>query len=39
MLAYMGEANGLPVNAEMLGFMIVGHTAHHVNVIETRYLD
>jgi hypothetical protein len=39
MLAYMGEANGLPVNAEMLGFMIVGHTAHHVSIIETRYLD
>jgi hypothetical protein len=38
MLGFMGSANGLAVNAEMLGFMIVGHTIHHMDVIDNRYL-
>ena len=38
MLGFMGTANGLSVSAEMLGFMIVGHTIHHMDVIENRYL-
>jgi hypothetical protein len=38
MLSFMGNANGLSVSAEMLGFMIVGHTVHHMDVIENRYL-
>jgi len=38
MRSFMGNANGLSVSAEMLGFMIVGHTEHHVGVIEERYL-
>ena len=38
MLKFMGNANGLQVSAEMLGFMIVGHTRHHVGIIEDRYL-
>lgn len=38
MLTFMGNANGLTMSSEMLGFMIVGHTAHHVGVIEERYL-
>ena len=37
MLQFTGNANGLPVTAEMLGFMIVGHTKHHLNVILERY--
>lgn len=38
MLSFMGNANGLSVSAEMLGFMIVGHTEHHARIIEERYL-
>lgn len=38
MLAFMGNANGLSMSAEMLGFMIVGHTKHHCQIIEERYL-
>ena len=37
MLQFKGNANGQPVTAEMLGFMIVGHTKHHLNVIRERY--
>lgn len=39
MRSHMGNANGLAVSAEMLGFMIVGHTQHHARVIEQRYLS
>lgn len=38
MLSFMGNANGLSISAEMLGFMIVGHTMHHIGIIEERYL-
>ena len=38
MRSFMGNANGLSVSAEMLGFMIVGHTEHHARVIDERYL-
>jgi uncharacterized Fe-S cluster-containing MiaB family protein len=38
MLSFMGNANGFSMSAEMLGFMIVGHTVHHCRVIEERYL-
>lgn len=38
MLGFMGNANGLAVSAEMLGYMIVGHTLHHARIIEERYL-
>ncbi len=38
MLTYMGNANGLAVSAQMLGFMIVGHTQHHIAVVQERYL-
>jgi uncharacterized damage-inducible protein DinB len=37
MIAFMGNANGLSMSAEMLGFMIVGHTKHHCQIIEERY--
>lgn len=38
MRSFMGIANKLSMSAEMLGFMIVGHTEHHANVIKERYL-
>ena len=38
MKSFMGTANGLSVNAEMLGFMIVGHAIHHMDIVEGRYL-
>lgn len=37
MKSFEGVANGVCVNASMLGFMIVGHTRHHLRVIEERY--
>jgi hypothetical protein len=37
MLHFRGTANKLGMNAEQLGFMIVGHTIHHLNVIKERY--
>jgi hypothetical protein len=37
MLRFVGNANGLQVTAEMLGFMIVGHTRHHLKVLGERY--
>jgi hypothetical protein len=37
MLRFPGNANGQSVTAEMLGFMIVGHTKHHLNVLRDRY--
>jgi hypothetical protein len=38
MLQFMGNANGLSMTAEMLGFMIVGHTKHHMQILVDRYL-
>jgi uncharacterized damage-inducible protein DinB len=37
MLEFEGNANGNAVTAEMLGFMIAGHTQHHLNVLRERY--
>lgn len=37
-LTYTGEANGKPLNALGIGFIIAGHTAHHMKIIKERYL-
>ncbi|HEY4061487.1 MAG TPA: DinB family protein [Puia sp.] len=37
-LRFVGEANGRPLNAFTLGFIIPGHVAHHINIIKERYL-
>ena len=37
-LARRGTANGLPVTARALVYIIAGHELHHVEVLRTRYL-
>jgi hypothetical protein len=37
-LRFVGEANGRPLNAFTIGFLIPGHVAHHINLIRERYL-
>jgi len=37
-LAFRGQANGRPLNAFTLGFIITGHVAHHMRIIKERYL-
>ena len=32
-----GQANGMPISASALAYIIVGHTAHHVGVLRDRY--
>lgn len=38
MLGFKGTANNKSVSTEVVGFMIVGHNFHHLNVVESRYL-
>jgi len=38
MLDSIGTANNSPNTARNLGWMIVGHTIHHCNIIKERYL-
>ena len=37
-LRFAGQANGRPLNAFTLGFIIPGHVAHHMRILEERYL-
>jgi DinB family protein len=37
-LRFTGTANGRPLNAFTLGFVIPGHVAHHMNILKERYL-
>jgi hypothetical protein len=37
-LKFVGEANGRPLNAFTLGFLVPGHAAHHMRIIKERYL-
>jgi hypothetical protein len=37
-LRFVGEANGRPLNAFTLGFLVPGHAAHHMRIIKERYL-
>lgn len=36
-LLFTGTANDTPTSVLALGFMIIGHSIHHFNVIEERY--
>jgi hypothetical protein len=33
----IGQANGLPVSVRALGFIMVGHVRHHMNVLAEKY--
>jgi|SRR5450432_1071989 DinB superfamily len=37
-LLFAGTASNLPVNALALGYVIAGHTQHHIDLIKERYL-
>ena len=37
-LKFTGQANGRPLNAFTLGFLIPGHVAHHMRILKERYL-
>lgn len=37
-LKFIGQANGRPLNAYTIGFIIPGHVAHHIGIIKERYL-
>jgi uncharacterized damage-inducible protein DinB len=37
-LAFIGNANGKNISARALGYVSIGHTKHHLNVIRERYL-
>ncbi|MCW4451381.1 DinB family protein [Kaistella sp. BT6-1-3] len=38
-LSATGVANGNEISVETIGKLIVGHTIHHLNIIEERYLS
>lgn len=38
MLDFLAAANGSQVSPRSLGWMIIGHTVHHMNIIKVRYL-
>ncbi|HTI90859.1 MAG TPA: DinB family protein [Puia sp.] len=37
-LLFTGNANGRPLNGFTLGFLIPGHVAHHMKILQERYL-
>jgi len=37
-LRFVGQANGRPLNGFTLGFIIPGHVAHHIRILQERYL-
>jgi hypothetical protein len=32
------NASGHPTSARALGYMIIGHVIHHMNIVQERYL-
>jgi len=39
MLQQEGSANGNNITTSAVGYLIVGHAKHHINIIEERYLN
>jgi hypothetical protein len=37
-LDFIGNANGNPLTARSAGWIMIGHSKHHLNVIQERYL-
>lgn len=37
-LLFTGTASNIPINALALGYVIAGHTSHHMDIIRERYL-
>lgn len=37
-LRFVGTANGRPMNAFTIGFVLPGHVAHHIRIFEAHYL-
>jgi len=37
-LTFAGQASGRPLNGYTLGFIIPGHVAHHIRILQERYL-
>lgn len=37
-LLFQGTSSNYPLNALALGYIIAGHTLHHIDIIKTRYL-
>jgi hypothetical protein len=36
---FVGSAGGFPITARALGYIIIGHVMHHMNVIQEKYLS
>ena len=39
MLKKNGMANGLAISVSLIGWLISGHTTHHINIMNERYLN
>lgn len=37
--SFLGDGVGYPISASALGYISIGHTKHHLNIIRERYLD
>lgn len=37
--SFLGNGNGHKISARALGYISIGHTKHHLNVIKERYLN
>jgi DinB superfamily len=36
---FLGNTQNHKISARALGFLIIGHTKHHINVVKNKYLD